>query len=252
MKEKEWWQDYFEDSYLPFHRDRPYRDTQEEMELVQNVLGAPKGRSLLDACCGHGRHAFPLSDMGWRVTGVDQSQLMIQMARTEGLKKEEGPPSPQWVRADLRDPVARNCFDAAICLFTSFGYCLNDSDNQRILDSIHLALKPGGQFILDVANRDFLIQHPFAIRNWWQRDDEYILEETKLSPVTSIATTRNVLVSKEEVRESEYQIRLYSLHEIVRMMVEVGFEITGAYGNFPDQPISITSPRLIMVGIKGS
>ncbi|MCA9424592.1 MAG: methyltransferase domain-containing protein [Candidatus Omnitrophica bacterium] len=250
MAEKEWWRTYFEENYLAFHKDRPFRDTQEELDLVQSVLGPAAGRSLLDACCGQGRHAIPLCRLGWRVTGVDQSELMLEMAQreAEGLGRDNG--GIEWVRADLRRPMADSRFDAAICLFTSFGYCPEDSENQKVLESIHRALKSGGAFILDVANRDFLIQHPYAIRNWWQRGEEYILEETKLSPVTSLATTRNVLVSTEGVRESEYRIRLYSLHEIVRMMVEIGFEITSAYGNFPAEPIQMTSPRLILVTTK--
>ena len=252
MKEREWWQEYFENDYLPFQQGRPYRDTREELDLLRKVLGPPRGRFLLDACCGQGRHAIPLADEGWRVVGVDQSPTLLEFAREEQRKKNPGSPCPRWVRADLRDPLALDFFDVAICLFTSFGYCSKDSDNERILKSIHSALKPGGRFVLDVANRDFLIQHPYAVRNWWRRDDDFILEETRLCPVSSVATTRNILVSSNGVRESEYRIRLYSLHELVRIMVETGFEIDDAYGNFPAEPIMATSPRLILIAKKGN
>lgn len=250
MTSNDWWRTYFDEHYLAFHRDRPYRDTEEEIHLLEKVLGPARGRRLLDACCGHGRHAYAMAERGWRVTGVDQSAVMLDLARA--AESVEGRPRPEWVRADLTFPFAVSGFDAAVCLFTSFGYCSEDDRNLSLLENIQRALKPDGLFVLDVANRDFLVQHPYAIRNWWRRGEEFILEETTLSPVTSIATTRNVLVSREGVRESEYSIRLYSLHEVVRMMVEAGFEITSAYGGFPEEPISLSSPRIILVARKYS
>lgn len=250
MESNDWWRTYFDQDYLAFHRDRPFRDVDEEIQLLEKVLGPGRGRRLLDACCGPGRHAHPMAERGWRVTGVDQSAAMLELAREAASAK--GGPLPEWVRADLTLPFANSGFDAAVCLFTSFGYCAEDDRNQSLLFTIHRALRPDGIFVLDVANRDFLVQHPYAIRNWWRRGEEYILEETTLSPVTSIATTRNVLVSRKGVRESEYRIRLYSLHELVRMMVEAGFEITSAFGNFPEVPISPTSPRIILIAKKES
>jgi SAM-dependent methyltransferase len=45
-----------------------------------------------------------------------------------------------------------------ISYFTSFGY-FDDTDNARVLQHIARALKPQGQFLLDINNRDATLQH---------------------------------------------------------------------------------------------
>jgi SAM-dependent methyltransferase len=118
------------------------------------------------------------------------------------------------------------------------------------LQSIHDCLKPGGIFVLDLANRDCLIQHPGVLRNWWKRGDAFVLEKTSFDPTTSIATTTNVLVEGGTTRESEYRVRLFSLHEIVAFLGEIGFSIEKGYGGYDGKPLGILSQRMVFVARK--
>ena len=43
-------------------------------------------------------------------------------------------------------------------LFTSFGYFVEDRDNERVLAEIRRVLKPGGRFLIDFLNRPAVLR----------------------------------------------------------------------------------------------
>ncbi len=247
--EQDWWKSFFDNHYLSFQLGRPWQNTLQELNFLESLLGGTEGRLLLDACCGQGRHAVPLANEGWRVVGLDYSSALLEKADLESRKS--GTPNssnPAWVRADLRAAPFDAVFDAAICMFTSLGYCEQESDHPAMIASIHQALKPEGVFILDLANRDYLVQHPDATRTWWQAEDSFFLEETRFNPATSQATTRTRRIDPDGRTEvCEYRIRLFSLHEIANILFQIGFMIEGAYGSYLKDPPVPGAPRLILL-----
>ena len=58
-----------------------------EVPTVLQLAGNVKGKQILDAGCGPGRHAKKLLDKGAHVTGIDISDEMINIARERCLPK---------------------------------------------------------------------------------------------------------------------------------------------------------------------
>ena len=250
--DRNWWKTFFDKDYLAFHLGRPQEDTEAEIALIQNLLGPGEGRRLLDACCGYGRHAIPLSALGWRVTGLDYSSTLLELAQQQALQTDRvSYRLPQWVRGDLRRLPFPPVFDAAICMFTSLGYCEREADHQVMLQSLADSLKEDGLLLLDVANRDFLVQHPDVVRNWWQRGEETILEETVFDPVTSRATTTCTLIGAGGGKhQSRYRIRLFSFHELAGYLLHMGFAVEAACGGYQQQPPRLAARRMILLARK--
>lgn len=249
---RDWWKEFFDSDYGSFHRGRPFQDTERELRLFGKILGDGNGRWLLDACCGPGRHLAGWQGFGWRTVGVDLSDPLLQEAQKvlQGSDGNSFPPV-ELVRADLSIPFSRPRFSSAVCLFTSIGYSDETWYDQAVLQSIRESLEAGGRLILDVANRDLLIRHPDAIRNWWERDGDVVLEETTFNPLTSRATTRMTRIEAIGVRsDCTYQIRLYSLHEVLELANRVGFKVEEGYGDYAGNGISLGSPRIILAMCK--
>src|SRR5687767_5578159 len=86
-----------------------------EKAFSNAVLNVPKviqlsGRTsanLLDLGCGPGRYAVPLAKEGFKVTGVDRTQLLLdrgkEHASAHGVNVE-------WVRDDMRRFVRANTY----------------------------------------------------------------------------------------------------------------------------------------------
>jgi 2-polyprenyl-3-methyl-5-hydroxy-6-metoxy-1,4-benzoquinol methylase len=120
----------------------------ESRVLVQEVDGLTPGRAL-DLACGAGRNAIWLAERGWRVTGVDFSDVALAQARRAA--RERGV-AVDWVDADVRtfepEPGA---FDLVLVFFLH----LPPEERSAVLARAAAALAPGGTLLVtghDLAN----------------------------------------------------------------------------------------------------
>lgn len=105
--------------------------------LVAEVSGLTPGRAL-DLGCGHGRAAVWLAEHGWRVTGVDYSEVALRLAR-------ERRPDLDWVSADLRSYEPEpDAFDLVLVLYVH----LPSHERQALLGRAAAALVPGGTILV--------------------------------------------------------------------------------------------------------
>src|SRR5206468_5375646 len=134
----------------------------------------PRRASVLDLCCGPGRHSLEFARHGFQVTGVDRTARYLDAARAaatgEGLTVE-------FVQGDMPHFQRPAAFDVALNLFTSFGYFEDEAEDLCVLRHLHTSLKPGGQVLLEMAGkeplaRDFQlalgIGTPDATSTYWK------------------------------------------------------------------------------------
>jgi SAM-dependent methyltransferase len=128
----------------------PDEQTEAEVAFVARQLPLPAYRSVLDLCCGPGRHALRLAARGYAVTGVDRDEVAIAAAR------ERAGDLPATFRTlDLRDFDSQpGRFDAVLSLWQSFGY-FDEATNSRVQRQAGDRLRPGGRLLLDLYHRGF-------------------------------------------------------------------------------------------------
>jgi demethylmenaquinone methyltransferase/2-methoxy-6-polyprenyl-1,4-benzoquinol methylase len=114
-------------------------------ELLAGVDGAvPPGAVVLDLACGTGDLALEIAQRipGARVTGVDASRAMIDMAERRRLAVPGG-----RVRFEVGDMAHLNAASASVDLVTA-GYALrNAADFRRVIAEIDRVLNPGGMLL---------------------------------------------------------------------------------------------------------
>jgi SAM-dependent methyltransferase len=129
MGERPWYVDFFDEDYLRvFLPSLPDERTAAEVNGVVAQLGLAPGARVLDLCCGHGRHAVALAQLGYRVTGLDLNLGFLRHAA--GLTGRPGDAGRHLglVAADMRRlPFAGGAFDAVVNLFNAFGYLEDDA-----------------------------------------------------------------------------------------------------------------------------
>ncbi len=147
MKNKEWYENWFDSPY--YHILYKNRNGEEAGRFIDNLLlklNITKGSSLLDLCCGKGRHSVYLNSLGFRVTGIDLSPQNIRYC-----KKSENDTLTYYVH-DMRRLFRTNYFHAILNLFTSFGYFEREHDNDLTIQAAAKSLRPGGYLIIDFMN----------------------------------------------------------------------------------------------------
>ena len=219
---------------------------QDEIDQVVRLLGIGSEAAILDLCCGPGRHSLELARRGFSVTGVDRTTVFIEKARKQA--EEEGL-SVEFVQEDMRDFRRPNAFDAAISLFTSFGYFEDPVENHRVLVNICDSLKDEGMLILEMMGKEVLARI-FRERDWSEQHGALFLEERKVSKDWSWMENRWIILRGQERREFEISHWLYSAAELSAMARECGFGSVEVYGSLEGTPYDHTAGRLVVVAHK--
>jgi SAM-dependent methyltransferase len=226
-RSKPWFEEVFDEDYL---RTLPFMSadqTLREVEFIEESLGVKPGGQVLDVGCGYGRHAIELVQRGLDVTGLDLSLPLLLRAADEAQKRAV---SVNFVHADMREMAFEKQFDGIYCMLTSFGY-FDEETNLRVAEGIGRALKPGGRFLLDLVNRDY-VAGDLPSRVWWEGNGCVVLEEVDFNFHTSrILTHRSIVFEDGRQIEQEISVRAYSLHEIGRLLRQAGFRVLDISGS---------------------
>ena len=118
MSEREF-EGVFDEDYLYFYEQMLDERTPEDVETVVASLDLPPGSEILDCPCGHGRISNALAERGFRVTGVDATELFLEKARGDAAARGV---EVEYVLGDMRELAWRDRFDGLVNWFTSFGY----------------------------------------------------------------------------------------------------------------------------------
>ena len=226
-RRRPWFEVFFSDDYLRTVPPPTPKHVGRECDFMEKALGLAKGATILDVGCGLGLHAVELSRRGYLVVGLDLSLPMLSRAADEaqdhGLKIN-------FLHGDMREMTFDGAFDAVLCWGTTFGY-FDDETNRTVIRRLYDALKPKGLLLLDVVNRDRVIRdQPNLI--WFEGDGCVCMEESRFNYFMSrLEVKRTVILDDGRQRENTYSIRLYSLHELGKLLHVQGFRVASVSGN---------------------
>ena len=212
------------------------------------MLELPVGARILDVPCGQGRHSHLLAEAGYRVEGLDYSEDLLRKARARGTGKDL-----HYTRGDMRKLPARwtGRFDAAVNLFTSFGFFLDPSDDARVIGAIARALRPGGVLVWHGASRDGVMAR-FLSRDWWRGEKGAIYgQQRTFDPLSGILTVRSTWSGGgSRVKEREHRIRLYTATRIAELCAEAGLFVEGSWDGWSGKPLRRKSSEMLLVARK--
>lgn len=214
------------------------------MQYLLRVLELTLGTRLLDIACGIGRHSRALAAHGFAVCGIDYTSAYLQKAR-------ETPTDAHFLRGDMRRLPFRNAaFDAAINLFTSFGYFEDDRDNHAALHEMARVLRPGGRLLLDIQNRDGIAQ-TFQAQGWSEIPGGYLLEDRHWDCRNGRTETTWTFVRQgKNLVSYRVSVRVYTCTEIERMLDTAGLDVIEIAGSWEGDPLTMDSRRQIVTARK--
>lgn len=245
---REWHKRFFVNSFYNPASPAALAKARAEAAFVLKELKLKKGASLLDLCCGPGRHAAEFARRGMRVTGFDFSAEYLREA-AERAKKKRVP--LRLVRGDMRKLPFEGEFDAAVNLFTSFGYFPRFSDDLKTLEGTARALKPGGLFLIDLANGAW-IRENFRPRSWQELESGgWLLEERRLTADGNFNEWIKVGPGGETSRR-KFFTRIYDRDRVSAALRRAGLTPLKFWGGFDGSRLRPSSLRLICLARKSS
>jgi len=243
-----WWEELFNDDFIRTMAKVTDAQIAAEADFIEDSLAVAKGAMVLDLACGTGRHAIELTQRGYQVVGYDLSLSMLARAADEAQDRNQ---KLNFVQGDMREMTFEETFDGIYSWNTSFGF-FDEDRNAQVIARVHRALRKGGQFLLDVVNRDFIGRQAPSLA-WFEGEGCVCMDEMTIDWITSrMRTKRTMMMDDGRSKEIEYSIRIYSLHELGKMLHDHGFRVAEVSGRTatPGVFFGTDSPRTLILAEK--
>ena len=254
----DWVQDFFIKKahlFLKVMNER-WKIAEEESIAIANLLakhGVSEGK-VLDLMCGNGRIATNLAKLGYNVVGIDISPIYIQDA-IKKAQEHNVQDKVTFVAGDVREldkfVSEQGPFDAVINVWTSIGFYDEKTDEQIFRKAAELSREGAVLLILSAASRDLIINR-FSPKTFEEFEDMVILHINEFNPYTSTLKTRWKFYKKENkdlkyIDEVQLNLRLYSIHELIKILNNAGWEFVEAYKSIiRGEPFEVTGPLNII------
>lgn len=248
----DWYKRAFQLDYLRVYQHRNDEEACRQIDFLTHIHQISPPLDVFDLGCGDGRHAIELTKRGYRVTGLDLSEELLERARSRAQTLNI---SIEFIQGDMRDIPYTASFDLLVNFFTSFGYFQEDEENLRVLHAIARALRPSGRFLMDYLNRVHVLRT--LVPHDQKEMDGIVIEQTRWvtgdpdRPGDHVRINKQVTMTEGECRRTyEESVRMYTLEELNAMMADAGLTIRQTFGGFDECPVAPDAPRLIIIGRK--
>jgi len=223
----DWWRTLFNAVYLKTDGDvvENAENTRRDIDRFLEVIPLDSNATVLDLCCGQGRHAIELGRRGFTgVTGVDRSRYLVRLARRRAQKLA----LPVTFReGDARKfRFDRGTADCVTLFGNSFGYFERAEDDVAVLNGVRRALKPGGTALLDLVDGEWM-RNNYEPRTWeWIDQSHFVCRERALASDGVRLVSREVVTHAEKgiIADQFYAERLYTYADIRALLEQCGFQ----------------------------
>lgn len=239
--------DWFKDLYDDFRMRTgfgsiPEEQTKREVDFICDVLGLCEGSKVLDLFCGTGRHSIELAKRGYITVGIEYNPDYLRIARESTPKALV---EPSFIQGDVRHVNFGKDFDAVIVMYQSFGY-FEDSEDKSILQKIYLSLKPGGRFLIEILNRDYIL------RNFSKRDEKElmgikVIEDRDFDVIKSRVNSKLTRYEKDGIVVKKMSWRLYSTHEMKNILEDIGLKFVAGYSSLNKEPLTLDTRLMRLI-----
>ncbi len=245
---REWFEDesFWIDFYPLIFPEESFVEAEKEIYQVLNLIKF-QGATVLDLCCGPGRHSMALAARGLRVTGVDRTKFLLNKAKAAASSRKL---EIEWVREDMREFLRPGHFDLVLNLFTSFGYFQEKEDDRKVLANIYANLKPGGVFFIDVVSKEWIARVFESTVSRETADGALVVQRHKVVDDWSRQKNEWILIKDGRARSYVFELNIYSGQELKERLQTAGFRKIQLYGNLRGGEYGLQAERLIAVSWK--
>ncbi len=178
--------------YNAFYNDKNYKEEAGQVDALLKRYGRDVTK-LINYGCGTGRHDIELAKMGYECTGLDMSQMMIELAREQandlGIEIE-------FSVGDIRKFRSNRKYDGVISLFHVMSYQNKNNDVLNAFRSARSALRSGGLFLFDAWYGPGVLSDWPAVRIKEVEDSKYRL----------VRIARPIMYDKENRVDVNYEV----------------------------------------------
>lgn len=219
---------------------------------------------VLEIGCGTGRVTIPVAQVGVDITGIDNSEGLLKVAKEKIQKLKTLPGNIDFILADMRDFSVDKKFNLVIIPYRAFLHMHTVEDQKRTLRNIWNHLAPGGHLIMNmffpridvmdtyINQLGTVVKH---VKTLEKKDGntQIVYDSRQYSSYSQIITQYFIV---EEIDQSGLMVskhyfpltlRWVTKFEMEHLLELTGFKIVNLFGWFDKREFSDSSEEMIWV-----
>jgi SAM-dependent methyltransferase len=239
----------------------PYRERPDVPFYVEEARRS--GGPVLELGCGTGRILLPIARAGIEITGLDNSERMLDVCRKRlGDEEPEVQSRVTLRRGDMRRFELGRSFALVTMPFRSFQHMLTVDEELSCLSCIREHVAGGGRLVFDVFNPSLNALTSPDLGQEVSEEPDFALPDGSRVTRTSRVTSRNYFdqqiaveliyyVGHQDGREERivhgFPMRYVFRFELEHLLARAGFELVQLYGDFTREPYGAEYPGELVV-----
>ncbi len=221
-----------------------------QLQFVKSRAGELAGKQVLDIGCATGELAIQLAKNGAFVTGIDLNEDLLeqaigccdfQIAVNFYRGSETASPNPKFQKGnmlELNTDFHPGQFDAVLCFGNTLVHLQSPALVQQMLDGVFSVLKPGGYFLLQILNYDYILSEPVTELPLIDTESIRFTRKYRFPNSGSLIQFQTELLIKSENKTVKNETPLLALqsHHLTEMLQIAGFSEIELFSNFKQEP----------------
>lgn len=248
------------DTFATYY-DADIHNYSEDILLYREMARRTDG-PVLELMSGSGRVILPLAQEGYHVTGVDLSQVLLDMAHERAIE------------AGIADNVSLLCDDVrtvelpteayglVFIAINSFMHLTRTKDQLATLTNMYKALSRDGLMIIDLFNPDPCHlsneDNRLILEREYDLDDRHIFKfvasesdmATQISTMTFFYDSLDEQSGQTSRQMVRFPMRWLYRYEMEHLLARAGFTLRSVYGSYDLDDYQSNSERIIFVASK--
>jgi len=216
--------------YDILYKDKDYNQEVDFLEEVFRRYLKRKPRTILDLACGTGGHALILAERGYKVSGLDISNGMLERAKE---KAKERKLEISFYKAPMQKFSLNQKFDVIISMFSAINYLREYKDLKSFFRNVYKHLKSNGLLIFDVWNAFSVLDHYDPYREKKVKKGKIEIKriaKTRIDQIEQLCwVDYHCLVYKSHKKVDEFDdhhhLKFFFVSELKSYLEDAGFEI---------------------------
>lgn len=240
----------FAEVYDIFMDNIPYGEWAEYLHEILKEYHIPN-KMVLELGCGTGNMTERLADKGYDMIGVDNSEVMLEIAMEKRIKSGH---DILYLLQDMQSFELYGTVGAVVSICDSINYITSDEELKEVFHLVNNYLDPRGIFVFDFNTeykyRELLGDKVIAEEReecsfiW----DNYYNAEDKMNEyqLTLFVQSKEEPELYRKYQEVHYQ-KAYTLEKIKTLIEKAGLRYVAAYDAYTKKAPMYTSGRICVI-----
>lgn len=249
------------DRFARFY-DGDYRNYDDDLDAISQLAEEENG-PILELGCGTGRVVLPLATLGYHITGLDVSPMLLNVAKAK-LHTTHQAPGTRLVEADLRTfDLPNKNFALAICTSNTLMHVSTPEEQVAVMANAYQHLRKGGLLFIDLFNPD--VARLNEVNGIMEFADQWMDEQSGAQVIKwSVRTVdwaeqlqETLFIYEEQFADGRtlrhacpFTLRFLWCNEGQLMLEKAGFTVEEIWGDFDGSDYHSGSDHLIFLARK--